>query len=189
MPSTPSRTPSATSPRVLLNTGFYSLVLLLYGALSFVMVRLFAMLTLKLTHLLTNAGMSFFGAWSSAKTATFTKLSAMWEMPAWGELSLLPTTDGIPFWGTFHNAPLSGTELFALFFIRCWVYLVVGLVGSYVVSFFFCGSTQMYVLLRRDVDSVDYDEIFFEENEEDLPPPEPAAQPAEATEEPPANDK
>jgi len=53
-----------------------------------------------------------------------------------------------------------------------WVYLVVGLVAAFVVSFFFCGSTQMYFLLRRDVDATDYEEIYYEEPEEEPAAPE-----------------
>jgi len=170
------------------NAGFYTLLLLLYGGVSFVMVRVIGLLLFKLTHLLTGAGMSLFGFWNSSQTSTFAKLDAMWHMPAFGDLALLPTTDGTPFWGTFRNAPLSGSESVAAFLIACWVFAAVGLLGAFVVSFFFCGSTQMYFLLRRDVDAVDYDEIFFEEPEEAAPSPAPppaAAAPAEAPASPP----
>jgi hypothetical protein len=74
----------------------------------------------------------------------------------------------VNFWGDFGTAPLSGSESFALFFIALWVFVFVGLVGAFVVSFYFCGSTEMYFLLRREVDAVDYDEIYYEETEEEL---------------------
>ncbi len=157
------------------NLGFYTLFLLLYGAVSFVMVRIIALMVLKLTHLFTNAGMSWCGSWHSAHTATISKLNAMWHMPSWGDLSLLPALGDTPFWGTFNNAPLSGTEWVAMVLIWIWVHLVVALVGAFVVSFFFCGSTQMYFLLRRDVDGVDYDEIFYEEPIDELAEPQTAA--------------
>jgi hypothetical protein len=145
------------------HAGFYSLLLLLYGSALFGLVRLIALCTLKLGHLVSGAAMSIFGAVSSAQTSGLGKLDAMWHMPAWSELSLLPSAGNVPFWGYFFNAPLDSTETIAAVLIGAWVLLVVGLVGAFVVTFFFCGSTQMYVLLRRDVDAVDYDEIYYEE--------------------------
>ncbi len=155
------------------HAGFYSLLLLLYGGVSFVMVRLIGMLLLKLTHVFSGAGMSWFGNISGWRTHSISKLDAMWSMPAWNDLTLLPATGTTPFWGTFFNAPLSFTETIGAFLIACWVFLVVAAVGAFVVSFFFCGSTQMFLLLRRDVDAVDYDEIFYEEAGTE--PHEPAA--------------
>ena len=157
--------------------GFYSAVLLLYGGVSFVLVRLVGTLTLKLAHTATKAGMNLA---SSGATDGVGKLDAIWQMPAWSDLSLLPATGDIPFWGTFHNAPLDGTETIALFFFRLWVYLVVGVVGAFVVNFFLCGRTQMYYLLRREVDATDWEEVYYEEPEPELPSvPEPAAVPVE----------
>lgn len=144
---------------------FYSVVLLVYGAFCFVIVRFLALLGFKLAHAGTAAGMNVS---TSAETATVGKLNAMWHMPAWNELSLLPTIAATPFWGDFFNAPLSGAELFAAFLIAVTVFVVVAVVGGFVVSFYFAGATQIYLLLRRDVDSVDYDEIYFEEYEDDF---------------------
>lgn len=150
---------------------FYTVTLLLYGGILFVLVRLIALLTLKLAHVFTGQGMSLFGNLTSAKSDTLGKLDAMWHMPAWGDLPLLPSMSGVPFWGTFGNAGLDRTEWLGMVLIGAWVFLVVGLVGAFVVSFFFCGSTQMYFLLRRDVDAVDYEEVYYEEPEEEFPPP------------------
>jgi hypothetical protein len=147
------------------HTAFYSFVLLLYGGVSFVMVRIIAMLMLKLSHVFTGAGMNLA---SSARTSTIGKLDAIWHMPAWQDLPLLPAVGDVNFWGSFGNAPLSGAESFTMFFMALWVFVLVGLVGAFVVSFYFCGSTEMYFLLRRDVDAVDYDEIYYEELEDEL---------------------
>ena len=169
------------------HTAFYSFVLLLYGAVSFVMVRIIAMLVLKLSHVFTGAGMNLA---SSAETSTVGKLDAIWHMPAWQDLPLLPAVGDVNFWGSFGNAPLSGAESFTMFFMALWVFLTVGLVGAFVVSFYFCGSTEMYFLLRRDVDAVDYDEIYYEELEDEFDEegqpevgePEQAEEPAETAE-------
>lgn len=141
----------------------YGLVLLVYGAFSFVLVRLVVVLLLKLAHTCTKSGMGWLG--SNSELVGMGKFEALWRMPAWSELWALPTATSAPFWGTFHNGPLDLSEGGALFFLRLWVYLVVGLVMSFVLCFFFSGSTQMYFLLRRDVDATDYDEVYYEEPE------------------------
>ncbi len=152
----------------------YALTLLLYGALSFAMVRVAAMLVLKLTHAANGAGMN---TASAARLATMGKLDVMWHMPAWNELPLLPAVAGPAFWGSFHNGPLALREWCGMGPISFWVFLVVALVGAFVVSFYFAGSVKMYLLLRRTVDGVDYDEIYYEEPAE----PEPPAPAAEVT--------
>jgi hypothetical protein len=142
--------------------GFYSALLLIYGGVCFLVVRVMAMLLLKVTHAATDLGMSFFGSFSSGRTDTIHKLDAMWSMPAWGDLTLLPVAAGTPFWGTFGTAPLTGAETLAMWLIAAWVFMVVGLVGAFGISFFFCGSVELYLLLRREIDAVDWDEVYYE---------------------------
>lgn len=156
---------------------WYMLVLLTYGGVCFVGVRLIAILMLKLTHAFTGIGMSFFGVFSSAETSTISKLDAIWRMPAWSDISVLPSAGGANFWGTLGNAPLGIGETLGYWLIAFWVFIVVGLVCAFLLSFSMCGSTLMYILLRKEVDATDYDEIFYEEGD-DLhaePAPAPAA--------------
>ena len=162
------------------HVGFYWFVLLLYGGLSFVLVRDVAALTLKLSHKFTGWGMNMY----HSSQLSVGKLNAMWTMPAWADLPLLPSTGDVRFWGMFPAGPLDGSEAFGAWFIQLWVYLLVGLVAAFVVSYFFCGSTQMYFLLRRSVDATDWEEIYYEEPEEPAPTPAPAAPtgPSEPTE-------
>lgn len=145
------------------NLAFYSLLMLIYGGLSFIAMRLVVLLSLKCTHAVTAAGLGWLGAFGSARTDTFGRLEAMWSMPSWGALSLLPATGDQAFWGEFFNAPLSWLETFGSVFIAAWVFLFVAMLGGYVVSFYFCGSTEMYLLLRRDTDGVDPSEIYYED--------------------------
>ncbi len=154
------------------NVAFYSISLLVYGAFSFVIVRMLAMLLFKLTHMATGAGMNVV---SSGAADSVGKLDAMWHMPAWADLPWLPTVDQIAFWGSFETVPLTGAEWLARWFFAAWVMIFVAMVGAFVISFYFCGSTQMYLLLRRDVDAVDYDEVYYEEPEDEF-----AAEPAPA---------
>jgi len=163
----------------------YGLVLLVYGAFSFLLVRLVVALVLKLVHSCLKFGMD---CGSNSQLVGFGKMEAMWQMPAWSELWTLPTATSTAFWGTFHNGPLDMSEGVTLFFLRLWVYLIVGLVMSFVLCFFFCGSTQMYFLLRRDVDATDYDEVYYEEPEsEDGGAVAAASVPAAQSEAPPAD--
>ena len=155
------------------HVGFYSFVLLLYGGVSFVLLRVVAVVVLKLAHKFTGLGMNLIGS----SELSVGKLNAMWSMPAWADLTLLPATGEARFWGTFCNGPLDSTEKFGAWLLALWVYLCIGLLCAFVVSYFFCGSTQMYFLLRRDVDATDYDEVYYEEPGEE--PPLPAAGAAE----------
>ncbi len=159
------------------HVGFYSAVLLFYGALSYVLVRLVAVLTMKLSYSFVGWGMNIF---HSAKAADVHKLDVMWQMPAWTDLPLLPMA-GVRWWGTFFNAPMRWSEWLFTWPMAFWAYILVGLVGAFVVSFFFCGSTQMYFLLRREVDATDFEEVYYEEPEEEpTPAPEPTPGPAPA---------
>ncbi len=150
------------------HVGFYTFVLLLYGGVSFAFLRVVAILLLKLAHKFTGLGMNLI---SSSELSGVGKLDALWSMPAWADLTLLPSTGDMPFWGTFCNGPLDGTERLAAWLLALWVYLCVGLLSAFVVSYFFCGSTQMYFLLRREVDATDYDEVYYEEPGEESPAP------------------
>ena len=69
-------------------------------------------------------------------------------------------------------------ESIGAFFICLWVLLVVGLVISFVASYFFTANTTIYFLMRKKVDKTDYNDVYLEEDVEDLiadAPPEPAA--------------
>lgn len=138
--------------------GFYALLLAAYGGVCFAMVRLIAFLALKCTHMVLAAAMGLGGAKEG-----LSKLDRMWSMPGWNELSLLPSPGAASFYGTFFNAQLGMTERAAGYLVASWVYLAVGFVAALALSFWVCGSVQMYFLLRRDVDRMDYNEIFFEE--------------------------
>ncbi|NLF33273.1 MAG: hypothetical protein GX591_20600, partial [Planctomycetes bacterium] len=82
--------------------------------------------------------------------------------------------------------------LLAAWIIRAWVYVVVGFVAAFVLSFAVSAFTNIYYLLRRKVDATDLDDVYVEEAGEDYDTfeAEPAEeQPAEqAPSEPPAGE-
>lgn len=168
---------------------FYGFVLLLYGAGCFLVLRAIVLLVFKLSHVATATGMSLFGLLSAAGASTLDPLSAIWRMPAWADLPLIPRPGAEPLWGHFASVPLSGASSLAAVLIAIWVFLGVSLLAGYVISFFFCGSTEMYFLLRRAVDGTDYEEIYYEEPAEATEfEAEPAPQPpAEASAQPSAD--
>ena len=147
------------------HVGFYSFVLLLFGGVWLLVARFFALLVLKFSHAAADVGLSFFGVWTSYRSEDLSPLSAVWRMPAWNELSLFPALGGLPFWGAFGGGDLATSEIVMMWLLAFWVFLVVGWVAAFGVSFYFAGATHMYLLLRHNVDGVDFDEIFLEESD------------------------
>ncbi len=162
---------------------FYWLILLTLGGLCLLGLRLIAMVCLKVAHAASGWGMSLFGWFSSTRTDTLTRIEAMWFMPAWADLSILPSVSAADFWGEFGAAPLGAGEAAGSFLMAAWVYLLVATLAAFAVSFLLCGSTQMYLLLRRNVDSTDLEEVWIDDDGDDLFAtlgPSQTAQPAQA---------
>jgi hypothetical protein len=150
-------------------TAFYALVSLVYGAICLYFVKFFARLMLAATHFIVGLSMNL-GSPTLAtpekpdqaiKTEqTVGKLDAMWQAPS--------LTGDTTFYGGFGNENLASASRFGQVFIHIWVYMVVAFVGAYALSFFFSATTLIYLLLRRDVDATDLDDVYVEERPEDL---------------------
>jgi len=150
-------------------TIFYTLTTAIYGTLCFVFVKLFVGLVFSATSSILGKSMNLD---TSAYAAPLGKLDAMWFSPSFSG----------PFFGKFDLFPLSGTENLGSFLIALWVYLLVALVIAFAISFFFCGYTMIYLLLRNRVDATELEEVFVEEFEPEGPAgAEPAAPEAAAT--------
>jgi len=141
-------------------TAFYVLVSGLYGAICYLFVRLFAHLVLNLTHIAVGLTMNVDG--SSHLPESVGKLEAMWART--------PLLEAGRFFGSFDQYPLSGSEAFGSCLIWIWTFVIVGLVVSFVISFFFSASTMIYYLLRREVDATDIEDVYLEEYEEEIAP-------------------
>jgi hypothetical protein len=61
---------------------------------------------------------------------------------------------------------LDGPSKISAILIVAWVYLFVGLLAAYTVSYYYCAFTWIYLLLRRSADGTDFDEMLI-----DAPPP------------------
>jgi len=146
-------------------TVFYSAVLVVYGAIVYLLARFFVLLSLKSARWFLAAG-----AFATERPGTgrpfATKIHAMWANPT--PEDLMPAVMPIG---------LQGWEAGGALLMQLWVFLLVLTAAGLLVSFYFSGATIMYLLLRRKVDATDIEDVFVEEEGEE----EPAVLPAAAT--------
>ena len=134
--------------------GFYTLVGAVYGAICYLFVRFFALLLLGVVHGAVGAGVNLDG---SSFIGARGKLDAIWPGPTWVDLN--PAVNWLG---------LGGSEKISAFLICIWVTLVVGVVMAFVVSFYFSVNTMIYYLLRRRVDATDIEDVYLEQDAEEL---------------------
>ena len=134
----------------------YGLVALVYGAVTYLFVRLFAYVALSGAHYFVKWGV-FVGGDTLHPEAD--KLDVLWQAPRFDSL-----------FGPFNWEAMNGTQMFSAVLIGICVFVVAGLVAAYLVSFFANASTIVYYLLRQKVDATDLDDVYVEESEqEELP--------------------
>jgi hypothetical protein len=135
--------------------GFYTLAALVYGAVCYVFVRFFVFLLLWVTHGLLRLGLSD------------AKLHAIWPEPGFTDLI-----------GTITVTPSDWSLWIAAQLIRVWLLVVVGLMISFLISFYFSANTVIYALMRNRVDGTPLDEIYgdMEQTTGESPRPDAAPQ-------------
>jgi len=143
---------------------FYSLVALVYGALTYVFVRAFVYVTLVLTR-------TFAGAWVFVDANnTDNAWSHMWPIPHFWHLPYdLDTT------------VLGSGQALGAGIMSIWIYLTIGLAGAFLLSLFISANTIIYYLMRREVDATELDDVYLEQPEEELAPAATGATAAAAT--------
>ncbi len=135
--------------------GFYTIVAVIYGATSFLFVRLFIYLILLLAHSFASVAI-FTHAESTAPLWT-----TMWPNPGTAaRLSYEIDTLGLTF------AQEIGARL-----IWLWVHLIIAMLGAFVVCFYFSANTIIYYLLRREVDATDMDDVYLEQIDDEFADP------------------
>jgi hypothetical protein len=144
----------------------YGVIAAIYGTITYLFVRFFAFLTLLMTHTFVKGGV-FTGGGALSSEAD--KLDELWQQPTFWNLH------SFNFFATNWWDDLCGV------LVGVWVLIVVGLVASYLLSYFASSSTAIYYILRRRVDATDLDDVYVEEEEEEpIEAPQPAAEePAE----------
>ena len=133
---------------------FYTALAAVYGAVCYLFVRFFAWILLLAVH--SSVGLAV--NWDSAGLATFRgKLDAMWATPTFSNLH-----------ASINWLGLNWSEAVGAALIWLWVALIVALVMSFVFSFFFSVNTTIYFLLRRRVDATDIEDVFVDEDVDEL---------------------
>ncbi len=140
-------------------SAFYGLLSLAYGAICLVFVKFLARIMLCAVHLFVglsmNLGSPYVADSAAGASADVPKLDAMWQGPS--------LTGETAFWGRFEDQQLAHVSAFGRFWFCLWIFSVVGLVGAFVVSFYYSSSTLIYLLLRREVDATDLEEVQLDE--------------------------
>lgn len=119
--------------------GFYTAVAAVYGAICYMFVRFFAFLLLLVTHLSLQFGI----------LGDNSKLAAIWVGPSFWDL-----------YGPESSITATWTQSFAAFLVHLCLLAVIGLVVSFVISFYFSANTIIYVLMRNRVDNTALDDIY-----------------------------
>ncbi len=131
---------------------FYTAVVIVYGAVTYLLVGLVVFCTIWLTR----HGLS---AWAGGEvTAGVTRLDAVMPEPRWG--SLLPEADT-------EVLDRTGTVTAAL--VMVWNRLLIAVLPAFAVSYYFNAQTWIYLLLRRSADLVEFDEVYTEVDPDDEP--------------------
>ena len=128
---------------------FYAIVAAILGAAGLLLVWLFSNTVV------------YLGYWSASWGSDFFAGDRMDVIALAVESPAANTAETIPW-------PLAvGTRLMGLS-----VGLVRAVAAGYMYSFFWCAATAIYLLLRRDVDHADFDEVFVEDDDDrySLPP-------------------
>src|SRR4030095_13708896 len=102
----------------------------------YLFVRYFLYLMLSLTHKF--AGLFIFRRADNAA-------------PLWNVIWPSPSTVGRLTYD-INTLPLGPGEALGAYLVMIWIYLAVGLLGAFAISFYFSANTIIYFLMRHEVD-------------------------------------
>ena len=117
--------------------GFYTALAAVYGVICYLFVRLFAFLLLIAPYTVLRIGVF-----------NNSKLVRIWARPEFG--NLLGSSAASANW----------TESVAGFLIYLLMLAVIGLLASFIISFYFSANTIIYSLMRKRVDNTALEEIY-----------------------------
>ena len=137
--------------------GFYTAMAAIYGAICYIFVRFFVFLLLIVPH-----GVLRIGIFNNSK------LARIWTKPELFNLL-----------GSNAEASANWSESLAAFLIYLLLLAVIGLLVSFVISFYFSANSIIYSLMRNRVDNTALEEIYTPSEESQT---EPAGTEAEAEE-------
>jgi hypothetical protein len=123
--------------------GFYMATAAVYGTICYLFVRLFAFLLLFATHLFLSFGVLV------KDSDGINKLRTIWSEPTFSNLL-----------GASGLQSGSWTQWLAGFLVHLSSLVVVGLVVSFIISFYFSANTIIYAALRNRVDNTALEEVY-----------------------------
>ncbi len=118
---------------------FYTAVAAVYGSICYMFVRFFAFLLLLVTHQLLQFGI----------LGDNSKLTAIWAGPSFWNL-LGPASSTTANW----------TQSLAALLVHLYLLAIIGLVVSFIISFYFSANTIIYALMRNRVDNTALDDVY-----------------------------
>ena len=124
---------------------FYTAIAVVYGAICYIFVRFFAFLLLWSTY----RGLRL-GSMTASSRGLEDKVAAIWPEPTFSRLASFSYETGTRF------------EWLAAILVYLSVLVVVGLVASFIISFYFSSNTVIYALMRNQVDETPLDDIYTE---------------------------
>ena len=123
--------------------GFYTAITAVYGAICYTFVRFFAFLLLLATRLCLQLGV-----WVENSKGV-NKLTAIWPEPEF-----------MNFFGSSNLAAANWPQSVAAFLVHLFLLLIVGLIVSFIISFYFSANTIIYSLMRNRVDNTALEDIY-----------------------------
>lgn len=135
----------------------YLLCALVHGALCIFFLKLVARLTFWAAGTFTGVSMNLADAYvADADASDAPMLRSVWQAPS--------PIGGGSFYGDFDGPALAHVSRFTRFCLRGWVYGVWALVAAFAVNYFFTANTIIYLLLRREVDATDLEDVVTEDS-------------------------
>lgn len=132
---------------------FYTIIAAIYGSICYTFVRFFAFLTIWITRWLIQLSL-----WVD-NSKEVNKLVAIWPKPEFRYLL-----------GSSDTLTTNWTESVAAFLVYLFLLVVVGLVVSFIISFYFSANTIIYSLMRKTVDNTAFEDIYMQFDEAEAEP-------------------
>jgi hypothetical protein len=133
----------------------YTVIAAVYGSICYTFVRFFAFLSLWITRWFLQVAF-----WVDDSSDQVNKLTAIWPKPEFSRLVRFSPP-----------AEANWTEWVAAFLVYLSLLVIVGLVVSFIISFYLSANTIIYSLMRNTVDNTAREDIYMHFEEAEIEPP------------------
>ena len=145
---------------------FYTAIAAVYGAICYAFVRFFTFLLLWVARWSLELGI-----WVDNSSKEAGKLTALWPPPGFMNLP-----------GSSSLSTVNWSEWVAAFLINLVLLAVIGLLVSFIISFYFSANTIIYALMRNRVDNTALEDIYTPSEAAQAEPATPPAAESESQE-------